>query len=219
MTENQKLFSVQDLFDNTDKGTPIDITKDYDPLYFWDDFGDKYFKSFKKPQDMGKFVQALVPTLKILNVETMYDAGCGFCRLEPFLLDAEVIKHITAVDISQKQLDCVDEYLKEYKNRDKIEVKKQTIKWSNTPADSYDCVLSVECMQHMSLSSARYAVHEMCKLAKKYVVLIERFVFDGEHPLPYIWSHNYMKLFGDRGMKLLDGKMIGNGIVLFVFEK
>ena len=207
------------MFDNGDKQVPIDITKKYDPLMFWDDFGDKYFKSFKKPQELGKYVQWLIPTLKTLNIETLYDAGCGFCRLEPFLLDSGVVKNITAVDISQKQLDCVDEYLKDYDKKDKIDIRKQTLKWSKIPADSYDCVMSIECMQHMHLSSVRYAVKEIQKLTKKYAIIIERFVFDGEHPLPYIWSHNYPKLFSDIGMKVLDSKVIGPGLIAMVLEK
>ncbi len=246
MTENQNqtnFFTVDDIYKHVDTQQTIDITKVYDPLHFWEDYGDKYYKEFKKPQDFGKYIPWLIEKLRVLKVDTLYDAGCGFCRVEPFLIEAGVVKEITAIDISQKQLDSAKEYLtpkepkkdsfntdKEFaeaqeqyakllKQSDQIYVGKQTIKWSNTPANSYDCTMSIECMQHLPLTSVRYAIRQLEKLARKYVVVIERFVFDGEHPAPHIWSHNYMKLATDIGLKPIEASILGNGMTGMVFKK
>ena len=242
--ENQiNLFTIQDVYDHMEKQQPLDITKKYDPLHFWDNYGDKYYRDHKKYQDFSKHIPWLLQRLKPLKIETLLDAGCGFCRVEPFLLEGGVVKHITAIDISQKQLDAAEEYLKpvepkreayqndedfakaqeKYKNflefRKNIDIKKQTIKWSKTPDNSYDCTLSIECMQHMHLPTARYAMLQLKKLTKKYAIIIERFVFPGEHPSPHIWSHDYAKIMTDMGMKLRETNIMGNGMVAMVFEK
>lgn len=220
MTENQiNLFTIEDLYKLHDKQEPIDFTKKYDPLYFWDNAGDKYFKSFKKANELAKFTPWLVSAIKILKVKTLLDAGCGFARIEPFLLDSGVVEEVTGIDISQKQLDSATKYLEGYEKKDKIKLQKQTIKWSNTPPNSYDCVLSVECIQHMQLSSARYAIRELQKLTRKYAIIVERFVYDREHPFPHLWSHNYPKLVTDMGFKMLEGKVIDNGVIGLVLEK
>lgn len=220
MEGNQvNLFTVKDFFEAQDKNEVVDIKKKYDPLYFWDDYGDKYLKSFKKSQEVSKFAPWLVSVMKGLNIKTLYDAGCGFCRLEPFLLKSGVVEEVTAIDISQKQLDSAEEYLKDFEKRDKITIKKQSIKWSNTPPNSYDCTMSVECMQHLHLPSVRYAVKELEKLTRRYVVIVERFLYDGEHPFPHLWSHNYHKLTTDIGLKILESRFIGNGVVAMVLEK
>jgi len=242
--ENQvNFFTVQDIYDQQDKQVDLDITKVYDPLHFWEDYGDKYFKGFSKPQEFNKYIPWLLTKLKVLKVDTLYDAGCGFCRVEPYLLESGVVKDITAIDISQKQLDSAKEYLsptlpirvdfKTDEDFDKamkafdeaverlkhIDIKKQTIRWSDIPEGSYDCTLSIECMQHLPISSVRYAIKQLQKVAKKYVIVIERFVFDGEHPAPHIWSHNYVKMMTDIGLKLIEGTVLGNGMIAMVYKK
>jgi len=252
--ENQiNFFTVQDIYNHADKQIDIDITKVYDPLHFWEDYGDKYFKGFDKPQEFHKYIAWLLMKLKVLKVDTLYDAGCGFCRVEPFLLEAGVVKDITAVDISQKQLDCAKIYLtptiplkpqfkpeateeerkkadEEFKKTEEdytkaverikhIDIRKQTLKWSTIPPDSYDCTMTVECMQHLPISSVRYAIKELQKLSRKYVIIVERFVFDGEHPVPHLWSHNYAKMMTDIGLKLIEATILGNGMVGMVFKK
>jgi SAM-dependent methyltransferase len=218
--ENQKeLFTIDDYLNEVNKIDIIDPTKKYDPLHFWDGFGDLYRKSLKRPQDIRKHSEWVIFKLLKLKVDTILDAGCGFCRLEPFLLDSGAAKEITAIDISQKQLDSSNEYLKDYPKLDKIIRKKLSIKNSKLPSDSFDCALSVECLSHMHLPTVRYALHEMKRIAKKYVVLVERYVFTEEHPQPHIWSHDYVKLCGDMGLKVLEAKMINNGVVGVILKK
>lgn len=242
--DNQiNFFTVQDIYNLTDKGEDLDFTKTYDPLHFWEDFGDKYFKGFDKPQEFMKYIPWLLKKFNVLKVDTLYDAGCGFCRVEPFLLQAKVVKEITAIDISQKQLDCAKDYLtptlplrpsfktdEEYKKAQEehkkaleriehIDIRKQTLKWSTIKPESYDCTMTIEVMQHLPISSVRYAIKELQKLSKKYVIIVERFVFDGEHPTPHIWSHNYAKMMTDIGLKLIEASNLGQGMIGMIFKK
>lgn len=218
--ENQiNLFTVQDIWDEQDKQIPCDVTKKYDPLHFWEDYGEKYFKGFKRPQDIQKNLAWILHKLVSLKIDNLLDVGCSFCRLDPFFIDGKAVKEITAIDFSPKQLSCAEEYLKDYPNKDKIKIQNMSVKNLQFPDNTFDCVLSNECLQHLHLPSIQYAVREIFRVTKKYFVLVERFVFDEEHPQPHVWSHNYTKILTDCGFKILDAKLIGNGVIGMIVKK
>lgn len=218
--ENQiRLFTVQDLWDERDKQTPVDLTKKYDPLHFWDDYGDRYAKGFDKPQEVQRNVAWIVFRMKSLGVESLLDVGCGFGRLEPFLIDGEAVKKITAIDISQKQLDSANKYLENYPQKDKITFVKESIKRTSFEANSFDCILSSECLMHQTYNKANLGIREMQRLTKKYIILVERFVYNGEHLYPHIWSHDYFKLVSNCGLTILENKAIGGGFIGMILKK
>jgi ubiquinone/menaquinone biosynthesis C-methylase UbiE len=218
--ENQiNLLTVQDLWDEQDKQVPVDVTKTYDPLHFWEDYGDRYFKSYKRPQDIQKNLAWILHKITSLKCTNLLDVGCGFGRLIPFLIDGKAVSEITAIDFSPKQIASMDEYLKDYPQRDKIKVQCVSVKNTKLPDASFDCVLSSECLQHLPLPSLHYAIREMYRVTRKYVVIVERFVFDGERPQPHIWTHNYSKIVTDNGFKVLESKLIGNGIIGMILKK
>ena len=220
MAENQvNLFTINDIWEETDKQIPLDCTKTYDPLHFWEDYGDKYFKGFKNMTDIQRNVPYILHKVTSLKVDNLLDVGCGFCRLEPFLIDAKAVKEITSVDFSSKQIESAESYLKDYPTKDKIKLVKDSAKHLPFKENEFDCVLSVECLQHMHLPSVRYALHEMRRVSRKFVVLVERFVYEGEHAQPHLWSHNYVKLAGECGLKVLESKLIGNGIIATILRK
>ena len=218
--ENQvNLFTINDIWEETDKQIPLDCTKTYDPLHFWEDYGERYFNGFKNMNEIQRNVPWIIHKLTSLKVDTLLDVGCGFCRIEPFLIDSNAVKEITALDFSTKQIESAEKYLSEYPNKDKIKFVKDSVKHIPTGDNEFDCVLSVECLQHMHLPSVRYALHQMRRVTKKYIVLVERFVYDAEHPQPHLWSHNYLKLAGECGLKVLESKLIGNGIIGTILRK
>lgn len=223
--ENQiQFFTIQDVWDEQDKQIPIDCTKIYDPLHFWEDYGEKYFNLFSSRDarirlDIQRNVGWLIHKVNLLKIDSVLDAGCGFNRIAPFLLDSNSAKEITGIDISPKQLAQTELYLAEYPKKDKIKTLVASAKHLPFLDDSFDLVISSECLQHIHLPSVQYAIRELRRVSKKYVILIERFVYDGEHPQPHIWSHNYMKLAGDAGYKVLESKLIGNGILGVILKK
>lgn len=218
--ENEiRYFTIQDIYDEHDKQQKADSTKVYDPLHFWDDYGDKYLKGFKKPQEIARNAPWVIHTLKMLGCKSLLDVGCGFCRLDPLLLDAGVVENITAIDISSKQLGSAHEYLGDYEKKDKITIQKASVKNLPFKDGEFDCVLSSECLQHLHLPSVRYALHHILRVASKYAIIIERFIYDGEHPKPHIWSHNYSKLLYDMGAKVIENQIVGNGIIGIVVKK
>jgi len=214
-----KLFTIQDIYDYTDKQIPIDITKKYDPLHFWDDFGEGYYKSYTKQAQIQKYVAWVLDRLRVLAPETLLDVGCGFCRIEPFILDDRKVKEITAIDISQKQLDSAGKYLEDYTKKDKITTVKASGKNMPFEQNMFDCVVSIDCMSHMHLPSVRYVVKNMERVSKKYMIIIERFVYDGEHPQPHIWSHDYPRICYEYNYKVLESVFIMPGVIGMVLKK
>ena len=62
-------------------------------------------------------------------------------------------------------------------------------------SESFDCVLSSEVIQHLNPDDAYKACYEIYRIAKKVIVLCERWSFPGEHSESHIWSHDYRKMF------------------------
>ena len=107
--ENQvNLFTINDIWEESDKQIPLDCTKTYDPLHFWEDYGERYFNGFKNMNEIQRNVPWIIHKLTSLKVEKLLDVGCGFCRIEPFLTDSDAVKEITALDFSTKQIESAE---------------------------------------------------------------------------------------------------------------
>lgn len=247
-------FVVQDVFNEIDKQVSVDVTKEYDPLYFWEDFGDRYYKSFRTPKELSRNVGWLIGRLKSLNISNVLELGCGFGRIAPFLLESEAIKDYTGIDISPKQLASSKAYLssnvdnvqidplvlkdktpeeikiletQEKQNLSKkleefskhIKLEKMSTKRTSYAPESFDCVISVDTLGTMPLSSARYALIEARRVSKRFVVLVERYIYPGEHPQPHAWSHDYYDLALNTGFRILENKLIGQGVIGLTLEK
>lgn len=218
--ENQiNFFTIQDIFNERDKNEPIDPTKVYDPLHFWEDYGENYFKSFEKREQFqfglngNNPVAWLAFKLKSLNAEKVLEAGCGFGRLAPFIIDAEAAKEYVGVDFSSKILKCHEAYLKNYVHMDKVSFKEASAKRMPFPNKSFDVVLCSELLMHMTRTKADHCLREFRRLSKKYIIIVERYVYQKEHPYPHIWSHNLPDLIDNLGFIVLESKLVGNGMI------
>ena len=216
--DNQNLFTIDDVWNEKDKNTPADCTKVYDPQHFWDNFGEKYYKAHEK-REMFQFglagnnpVAWLIFKMAQLKVDTVLEAGCGFGRLAPFIIDSNAAKEYYGVDFSDKILECNVEYLKEYAHKDHVHLQKASAKKMPFSNNSMDCVFTSELLSHMSRTKAEHCLREMIRVASKYVVIIERYVYTEEHPYPHLWSHDWMHILGNLGLTVLESKMIENGL-------
>ena len=227
MTENQgNLFTIEDIWGERDKSVPADPQKTYDPLYFWDNFGENYYKSFGKKEqfqfglDGNNPVSWLIFKLELLKAENILEAGCGFGRLAPFLIDSNAVKEYNGVDFSVKILKFAEAYLKDYPKdkMDRIKFHHASAKRMPFENKSIDVVLSSELLMHMTYTKVDHCLREFRRIAKKNIILIERFVFDGEHPYPHIWSHDLPKLVGDLGFTTLECKFVGNGMIGMILK-
>jgi len=207
---NSDFFTFQDIVDTrARKGLELPLLKKYDPLVFWKPLGKDYFAGFRNAQQYQSAVRWINDRLKVMNVENLLDAGCGFGRVIPFLLEAESVKSAVGVDISDSMLECAKEYLtpkegsKLSQFRDKIELKQADVRQLPFESETFDCVLSCELLMHLDKEDMEKALREMIRVSRKYIMLVERWAFPGEHNEPHIWSHNFSELFASLGLGVL----------------
>jgi len=232
--ENQiNFFTIDDLWNERDKSIPVDPTKVYDPLHFWDGYGERYYKQHEK-REMFQFglnnnnpVAWMVFKMKQLGIEKVLEAGCGFGRLAPFLIDGGAAKEYYGIDFSSKILEFWKDYLhakecddkcpkdckKQYTYLDKIHFENASAKNMPYEKKSMDAVITSELLTHMTSTKVDHCLREFRRIAKKYIILTERHVYPGEHPYPHIWSNDIPKLVYNLGFTVLESKFIGNGMV------
>jgi len=134
-------FTYDDILDSRKLGGKELPLKQYDPYTFWESMGSRWYETFDRREKLASNVAWMVDRLKVMNVSTLLDAGCGFGRLLPFALDAEVIKEGWGVDISPTILKSSDAYLEPNSNyHDEISKMKALLSDSNTPKLVKDAV-------------------------------------------------------------------------------
>lgn len=96
--------------------------------------------------------------------------------------------------------------------RDRITVKHGDVRKMDIPSDSYDCVLSFECLQHLPPEQVDEALAEIVRVSKRVVILCERWAFPGERFEPHFFSHNLAEKLGNMGLNLAQVSSVGNGL-------
>ena len=252
-------------------GKGIPINKPYCPKEFWESMGEKFYRAFDKPEKCSFGVEFFLDRIKQFQpVASLLDVGCGFGRIGPFLLQANVIEKYTGIDISNKILKCADEYLdpsvkedtdakqiegffsngqlsletkslvsdgvkslietikskaKEKSSKNKVDYREKITlldgdaRGLKLESESFDCVISNECLQHLSPDDAIKACRELARVSKNSIILLERWAFPGEHAEPHIWSHNYSEIFNNLGLDVLQITTIVQGLQGVVVRK
>jgi len=225
MEENQKnLFTIEDVWAERDNNQPSDPKKKYDPQYFWDNYGERYFKSFDK-REKFQFgltgqnpVAWLIFKLEKLQPGSILEAGCGFARLAPFLIDANIVSEYWGIDFSDKIMKSSEDYLRDYAKKDRVHLQNASAKKMPFSNQSFDIVMTNELLMHMSSTKVDHCLREFRRIARKYIVLVERFVYPGEKPYPHIMSHDLMGLCGNVGLTVLESKLIGSGQIAIILK-
>lgn len=222
-------FSPKDVLDAIGKqGREMPIGKKYDPALFWDDLGEDYLKRFKKRENLYINVPWLMDRIKMLNVKTLLDAGTGFGRVLPFFLEEKIIETAAGFDVAPRILKTAEEYLKplepteedkknpDYKQppdfRSKIEFFQADIKKIPRDSETYDVVLTSEILQHLPPADAEKAIQECVRVARKAVIMVERWAFPSEHAEPHLWSHDIAQILKGLGMNVTQVTTIGPGL-------
>lgn len=271
ITVESEKFSAKDILDARGRdGRELPITKEYDVNWFWEDIGKDFYTTFQQPRQYQANVAWVIDRLKVLDGKSVFDAGCGFGRMAPFLLDAGVVDSVDGIDLAKTILDCASEYLEPTSvrwcdhiikgNDDKWHYstdtlnqevpeeaticqicghKKPTADTKHPPdfrdkinlflgdarsmpevdSSKYDVVLSCELLQHLPPEDSLLALREMVRVSNKYLILVERWAFPGEHGEPHLWSHDYSTLFEQLGVDVLQITTIGAGLQGVVARK
>lgn len=107
-----ELFTQTDIYEARDnRGRLLPLEKAYDPAFFWEDIAETYYRQFTKPEMFQINVAWFIDRLKVLKPASVLEAGCGFGRILPFLLQAGCFKEVHGVDVSKKMLELAQDYL------------------------------------------------------------------------------------------------------------
>jgi len=232
------IFTIQDVLDFRHKFQMIDVTKKYDPEFFWKHMGQFYLQTFPRKEDLMLNADWLIYRLKTLNVKKVLEVGAGFARLAPFLLEAKACETWEGVEFSPTMIESSKQYL-DYSilktpplktpPEEETEIEKNfrlerlklfedinshiTLKQGNAldlPYEdkSFDLVYTHACLMHIPPHQVQRARSEIARVAKNYIVCLERFAYDFEHPEPHRWSYNTAKAFNNMGWEVLESKLI-----------
>lgn len=215
----KSVFTFEDVLAVKDKNTSVDITKPYSALDFWESSAEYFCKSHAKREQFQVNVGWLLQKLELLKPKSILDVGCGFGRSLPFVIDGlkeNAPEKVIGIDFCQKMIEYSEEYLKEYPQKDKIKILMVDARSLPYKDDEFDCLYTDALFTHLKFSDAQKVANEMKRVAGKYIICIERYVFDGEHPEPHVFSWDINKFFR---LKVLERKYIAQGMVGTVLEK
>jgi len=217
--EKKSVYLLQDLLDLKDKNKPLDFTKEFRPLEFWESAADYYSQLYNKKEMFFQNTAWVLQKLDIAKPKSILDVGCGFGRLEPFIVDGlkeNAPERVVGIDFCQRMIELATEYLKDYPNKDKIKLLMVDARALPYKDNEFDCIVTSELFTHMKFNDAQKAANEIKRVAGKYIFCMERYIFDGEHPEPHVFSWDINKFFR---LKVLERKLINQGIVGTVLEK
>ena len=219
MEKGKSVFTFDDIIALRDKNQPLDIRKNYVALDFWESCADYFCKSHQKRDQFAQNAGWLLHVLSILEPKSILDVGCGFGRTIPFVIDGlkeKAPQVVFGVDFCQKMIEGANEYLKDYPNKDRVKISMVDARALPYKDGEFECIYTDSLFTHLKFSDAQKVANEIKRVADKYIVTIERFVFDGEHPEPQVFSWDINKFFR---LRVLERKYIGQGIVGTVLEK
>jgi len=220
MGEGKKsVFTFDDVMAVKDKSVSLDITKQYSALDFWESSAEYFCKSHAKREQFQANVGWLLQKLELLKPKSILDVGCGFGRTMTFVHDGlkeNAPETVVGVDFCQKMIEFASEYLKEYPHKEKIKIAMVDARSLPYKDDQFELLYTDSLFTHLKFSDAQKVANEMKRVANKYIITIERFVFDGEHPEPHVFSWDINKFFR---LRVLERKFIGQGIVGTVLAK
>lgn len=217
--KSKSVFTFQDIVEQKDNNKSLDFRKNYRALDFWETSADYYCKSFEKVGHFQQNIGFILQSLEIMKPKSLLDVGCGFGRLLPFINDGmkeSAPFPIVGIDFCQRMVEQSEKYLDNYPQKEKIKILMLDARALPYKDNEFECCMTDELFTHLKFNDAQKVANEMARVSSKYILSVERYVFDGEHPEPHVYSWDINKFFR---WKVLQRKFISQGIVGTVLEK
>jgi len=149
-----------------------------------------------------------------LSANSILDIGCGSGRLFP-LYESLGIKEVIGQDVAQRALDLA----KARYDYSRIKLINVPIEALDYPEFYFDLVISNHILQHILPNSIESTIKTICKLGR-FIYINELSDTDGIPTSPYMFKHDYMRLFGIFGFKAQNKGLLGKQTwLLFTNEK
>jgi SAM-dependent methyltransferase len=200
-------FTIRDLggMYTGDKPTKKNYKGEYKPDSFWGEYGNHYLHLLtgsKKSLEID--VQPLIARLHAIGAENILEVGCGFGRNFPFIKEnVKCVKKVMGVEFSKAMIDSSAKYFKSFPGRDyRTEIIQGNAKNLPFEDDSFDLVYTHVCLTHIPPEDIPKVTSEISRVAKNWILHLERFHFLYEHPTQHRWSHCLPPLYQKLGWKL-----------------
>ena len=189
------------------KFTKITLPKLKSQKNYWQSRGTVYMEEFfdSKYESREIFFQnLLIENIKNLNIDSAFEAGCGFGWNIKRLKDEFPSKRIGGLDFSETQLSNGKEYCK-----NNIDLYEGDICKMPFEDNFFDLGFSVGVFMNIHKSKINDAVKEMVRVSKKYILHLEYSEEYAEKHLiqerkfkTNIISYDYAKLYKDHNVKV-----------------
>jgi ubiquinone/menaquinone biosynthesis C-methylase UbiE len=190
----------------------------YDNKSFWEEFGHKYIYTFanKDAEIMNKSLQMNVDTIlsrmyQMEQLGSILEVGCGFGRVLGYVWSQrEWLKYtkLVGIDISGSMIEKAKEFFKGSEINLEEELAPKIIQANvlDLPFDNkeFDLVYTHVCLTHIPPDKIQRAREEINRVAKRYIILVERYKWDYEHNTPHVWSHQHIPYFQTQGWEVLN---------------
>jgi SAM-dependent methyltransferase len=205
----RKEWSVEDLEQVSREQMTDNPYGYYNPKNFWEELGKRYIYTFadKDPDKMTDNLLLNMPGLigrmnALSPLENILEVGCGFGRVLGFVwVNRGTIKYkrLVGLEFSSTMVEKSHDYF-----RDSLVIMDKPDSPQVIQGDAccmpfkdkeFDLVYTHVCLTHIPPDKVVKAWEEINRVAKRYIILIERYRYDYEHNTPHVWSHNHAKYF------------------------
>lgn len=208
-------FTPNDVKDTQKEGTKKNYLGEYIPENFWNDYGKYYLYTFSiKDKEKGKSelklnIQPLLARLHSMQSRSILEVGCGFGRCLPFILqNVKSAERVVGVDFSSTQVEKSKEYLAMFEGGSKIKVSQSDAKSLPFEDNEFDSVFTHVCLTHIPPENIPKITREISRVAKNWIIHIERFHFPYERPNPHRWSHLLAPYYTELGWTIWENDVI-----------
>jgi len=182
----------------------------YNPEKFWHDYGDFYIKSFmgdeKKSSSLNINMQVLVSRLHEIKPQKVLEVGCGFGRCLPFITrNVPSVTRLVGIEFSKPMLEQKEQFFKlcdTIHRREIIETLQGDARNIPFSDNEFDLVYTHVCLTHIPPKYIPQVTSEISRVAKNWIIHIERLVFPHEHSLQHRWSHLLVPYYLDLGWEV-----------------
>ncbi len=139
----------------------------------------------------------LQKVLSELEFEDFVEVGCGFGRITRLLRQRPETRGY-AIDLSVDQLQAAREFV-----GNDVPLAAADATFLPFKDRSADLVLATEVLMHLPPEAAREALTEMARVARKYIVNLDRYeTYATGTERDYCWIHDYPSFYGSLGLQV-----------------
>ena len=214
-------YMPKDVIETAQSGIKKNFTGDYDPIAFWTNYGEFYRDMFDYPDDFGIAkdgkenmmldVNSLLPRLINIQPASVLEVGCGFGRCLPYVYDAvPSVARVVGIDHSPTMIEKSKKYLGDYEKATENKIESMVANAKELPFkdNEFDCVYTHVCLTHIPPEDIPQVTSEISRVAKSWIIHIERFAYLYEHPNLHRWSHLLPPFYLEKGWKLHEMDMV-----------